>query len=80
MSPTFKLIDKKPNECLVCGSTNISTFVYGYPSYEDADLAKKINDGTVILGGCASFVDMPDWVCQGCNCKYRQELNLVSFN
>lgn len=76
MLPKLKVVDKKPNVCAVCKSPNIVPVVYGYPLYANTNLDSQIKEGSIIMGGCVGFYNMPDWICKDCKCNYQKELKL----
>ncbi len=57
---------QKPNYCLVCGSKNIASYLYGMPVFSKK-LENDIEEGKVKLGGCCiSILDLPGlaWIVE----------------
>ena len=54
---------RKPNSCPSCNGTDIRQIMYGLPTGETLERAKR---DEVVLGGCTIFDDMPDWRCMSC--------------
>lgn len=57
----------KPETCPNCGSKNIATYVYGYPT--DKFNYDRVKSGEVILGGCFYSNQFPAWKCNDCETK-----------
>jgi hypothetical protein len=53
---------RKPESCPACGGKEIKQVMYGFPTKETMERAKR---GEVVLGGCCVIDDMPDWQCSG---------------
>lgn len=54
---------RKPTSCPSCRGSDIRRIMYGLPTTETLERAKR---GEVVLGGCSIFDDMPDWRCMSC--------------
>jgi hypothetical protein len=52
-------------QCPKCKSTSITEFLYGLPAYSK-ELQKKLETGTVALGGCIIERDSPRYTCNEC--------------
>jgi hypothetical protein len=55
----------KPKNCPKCKSKKIATILYGLPAF-DEQLKKRLNDGSLRLGGCCVTDDDPEWECSKC--------------
>lgn len=62
--------DKKMSrmKCPACGSRNTARIQYGLP---DEELFRKMNNKTVILGGCIITPESPDYYCNSCQQEFR---------
>ncbi len=49
--------------CPECGSNEIVSIVYGYPSKEQFEAEDR---GEIALGGCSADVLRPVWQCKNC--------------
>ena len=52
--------------CPKCGSTNVTTIVYGLVDHSDSTLNKELESGKVVLGGCMVSDDSPEYTCNDC--------------
>jgi len=59
----------KPAECPACGADRVARVVYGLPLFT-TELERDLEEGRVVLGGCAVFDDSPQWECLGCRHKW----------
>lgn len=75
-------------KCPFCGSKHTARILYGMPMM-DEDLKKKLNDGTVVLGGCGvNDIDVtgekiqvnPMRQCNDCNKKFATPPLILSRN
>ncbi len=57
----------KKKKCPSCGSDNVASIVYGYPSSE-WDWEKDVDSGKVVLGGCC--VRNEKWECNKCHSSW----------
>ena len=60
----FASQDQAARPCPRCGSTDATPILYGYPSGEMADAAKR---GEIELGGCIVWPEGPDFRCRDCH-------------
>jgi hypothetical protein len=56
--------------CDLCGKTPARRVLYGYPSPELIERARR---GEVILGGCLIGGEQPNWLCRKCE-SLREDL------
>lgn len=56
---------KKTLICPICGSTNIASYLFGMPAY-DEELEEKLANNEVVLGGCCIMPDSPAYHCNEC--------------
>jgi hypothetical protein len=56
---------QKPKKCPKCGSKRIARIQWGMPNFSD-ELKRKLDEGTVVLGGCVVSGHDPNWQCQDC--------------
>jgi hypothetical protein len=54
----------KPELCPFCGKASIVPILYGLPSPEGREAAKR---GKFVLGGCCLSFDNPNWYCRDCD-------------
>ena len=54
--------------CPKCGSTNSIPIVYGKPSNEGLEKARR---GEIVLGGCIITPNCPKHQCKECGNRYR---------
>ncbi len=59
----------KPPRCPHCASQQVVPIVYGYPSIE---MAKKAEQGKLLLGGCCITGSDPEWHCKDCLYRWKQ--------
>jgi hypothetical protein len=52
-------------KCPRCGSANTARYLYGMPAFSE-ELEKKLNAGTVVLGGCMIHERQPRFLCNAC--------------
>lgn len=52
-------------KCPRCGSTNTAKYLYGMPAFSE-ELEKKLDAGTVVLGGCMVHERQPRFRCNAC--------------
>ena len=60
-----------PPACPNCGSERVTPIVYGLPSVQGMEAAKR---GEVVLGGCMVYDLSPRWFCQACHRRFGLEL------
>lgn len=65
-------IKRKPKECPKCGKNTIASILYGMPAFSE-ELEKKIDLGTIKLGGCCISTDDPSWFCTSCETELFKE-------
>lgn len=58
------IVNKKPDKCPFCTSTNLRQYVFGLPTAEAFDSSKYI------LGGCEISDHNPKWGCIDCGAKF----------
>ena len=51
------------SKCPKCGSENIASIVFGFPSPE---MIEELNSDKIVLGGCCVTEDDPEWHCKDC--------------
>jgi hypothetical protein len=56
---------RKPKKCPACRSHRIAEIIYGLPEFS-AKLEKDLSSGRIILGGCCTSDDDPEWQCADC--------------
>jgi hypothetical protein len=61
--------------CPSCGSANVATLVFGYPSEETVARARR---SEVMLGGCRCYGDGrdPRWGCFDCGTRWGEVIPL----
>ncbi|MGL5949984.1 MAG: hypothetical protein ACRCZH_01020 [Cetobacterium sp.] len=57
-------------KCPACGSRNTARLQYGMPMW-DEELQRKLDNKTVMLGGCCISPESPDYHCNSCHQKFR---------
>ena len=58
--------------CPKCGSANIARVLYGMPDYTDW-LEKRLESGSIVLGGCSVTGDDADRFCNDCETYFFSE-------
>ena len=71
MSSEIIYVKERPAICHKCNSNKIAEIVYGFPKY-DCKLQEQIENGEIVLGGCMTYLDSPNWICSSCMQKYRK--------
>jgi len=61
------MMNKEYPKCPSCGSDDVATIVFGYPSPE---LIEEMQQGKVALGGCCVSEDDPEWECTDCEHRW----------
>lgn len=61
---TINYMDYNGIKCPLCGENNMAPIIYGYPTPELVELARK---DMVALGGCVVSPDNPTHYCYSCN-------------
>jgi hypothetical protein len=56
-----------PPACPKCGSQRVMPVMYGYPSVEGMEAARR---GEVVLGGCVVYDLAPRWACAECHHQF----------
>ncbi len=69
-----KTVDNTSPKCPQCGSSNVAEIFWGMPAF-DEDLERKLNDGSIVLGGCCVSQADPDWHCNDCGCRFGDRLD-----
>lgn len=59
------IMKPEPNACPSCGSTDVAKYLYGYVALDD-ELEQQLEEGKIILGGCAISDDAPEYCCNVC--------------
>ena len=54
-----------PKNCSNCNSSKISEIIYGYVLIDDK-LQHELDSGKIVLGGCLTSEDQPNWQCNEC--------------
>ena len=54
-----------PEACPSCGGKYVARIEFGLPDLEA--LARQLDAGKVILGGCDVSIDSPQWHCSNCS-------------
>jgi len=55
--------------CPTCGSAAVVRIVYGFPTREGFEAARR---GEIVLGGCVIEADAPLWACKACHESFRR--------
>lgn len=55
--------------CPKCGSKKIAKILCGLPAFS-AELERKLEEGTVVLGGCWVTPNSKSYCCQDCHTKF----------
>ena len=64
--------------CPKCKSKNLAKFLYGLPrSIEPFE--KRIEEKKIILGGCSTDWDSPNWRCNDCGHRWQNNSKLKAF-
>lgn len=58
---------EKAPSCPVCGSEDTVPIVYGLPTEETMEYARR---GKVVLGGCIIHESSPAWHCNSCGYEW----------
>jgi hypothetical protein len=53
-----------PDLCPACGADAVRPLLYGFPTVEAHELAKR---GEIKLGGCELWPGCPAWACLSCD-------------
>ena len=56
-------------QCMKCHSKNVTTILYGEPTYEAYQQAEA---GKVVLAGCCVLVDGPEYYCNDCEHEWNK--------
>lgn len=59
---------RKPRKCPKCKQTPLASILYGMPAFNE-ELKRKMDEGTITLGGCCISNDDPAWECTHCGLK-----------
>jgi hypothetical protein len=54
-------------QCPKCGGTKVIPIVYGFPS---PGWEAKVERGEMVLGGCVTDGEEPDWECSKCSHQF----------
>lgn len=65
-----RLVRRRTRACPSCGSTKLARIQYGLPP-PGAGHDPRLEDGSVVLGGCLVGPDSPDLRCRACGHEYR---------
>ena len=60
---------QKPLVCPNCGSKSIARIQWGRPAWSE-DLRRKLEAGSVVLGGCSVSVESRRWRCRSCRYEF----------
>lgn len=60
------------SQCPACGSAGVARILMGLV-HSDERLQKEIEEKKVILGGCIMTGDDPDYFCNDCKHRWRDE-------
>lgn len=63
------IMKPEPNACSYCGSTNVAKYLYGYIALDD-ELEQQLDEGKIILAGCAISEDAPEYYCNDCGMEW----------
>ena len=70
-----QFLKRKPKKCPKCGHSPVASILYGMPAF-DEDLERKLEDKSLILGGCVVGYDDPKWRCTYCSAEFYEWDNL----
>ena len=56
--------------CPKCGSEQVLPIAYGEPGPEMWEMARR---GEIVLGGCVTSGNDPQWSCKACGHRWRGE-------
>ena len=63
--------ESKPSGCPVCGASAVAEILYALPAVDD-ELARALDAGHVVLGGCCVWDGMPQWRCGNCSYEWGE--------
>jgi hypothetical protein len=64
-----QFLKRKPKKCPKCGHSPVASILYGMPAY-DEELEGKLEDKSLVLGGCVVGYDDPKWQCANCDLEF----------
>ena len=64
-----QFLKRKPRKCPKCGFSPVASILYGMPAY-DEELERRLEDKSLVLGGCVVGYDDPKWECAGCGTEF----------
>ena len=64
-----QFLKRKPKKCPKCGFSPVASILYGMPAY-DEELERKLEDKSLVLGGCLEELNAPKWQCAGCDMQF----------
>lgn len=60
---------KETIKCPQCGGSNVAEILWGLPVFNE-ELERKLDEGSIVLGGCCITGDDPEWRCNNCGCEF----------
>jgi len=66
-----QFLKRKPRKCPKCGFSPVASILYGMPAY-DEELERKLEDKSLVLGGCVVGHEDPKWQCTGCGKEFYE--------
>ncbi|WP_435010466.1 hypothetical protein P12x_001736 [Tundrisphaera lichenicola] len=54
-----------PSNCPVCGGSQVAAILYGLVDLGEP-VSHDLDAGRVVLGGCSTFEESPEWHCLDC--------------
>ena len=64
-----QFLKRKPRKCPKCGFSPVASILYGMPAYDD-ELERRLENKSLVLGGCMEELDAPKWQCVGCDRQF----------
>jgi hypothetical protein len=68
------LVTSKPTVCPVCGSKRIAEYLFGMPAFSK-ELEKEVEEGKIILGGCVTTNNDPNYACMDCRTDFYRSFD-----
>ena len=72
-----QFLKRKPRKCPKCGFSPVASILYGMPAC-DEELERKLEDKSLVLGGCVVGYDDPKWQCTSCGKEFYEWNDLRS--
>lgn len=64
-------VKRRPRRCTACFAPTIAAVLYGMPAF-DRQMELDIEEGRLVLGGCAIGHDDPAWSCTTCGAPIKK--------